>query len=135
MSRPQEKHCFVACKACMRCDRKGKAGCPSPYTCSGHVEIPGGHPWDSYDRDDECRCKEGVLQIRLKSGGFVRRRYLSSPFGGSIQTDAETQDDRDWNSYVDEQRELLNDPFFDPLTFGGQGSVTDWMRNARAGKI
>lgn len=132
--RPQERPCFEVCRSCFRCDAKGSRDCPHPYSCSGHIETPKGHKWSDDDIDDQCRCKEGVIQVRLKDGRLVRRRYLSSPFETKVMTDAETQDDRDWNAYVDEQRELRDDPFFDPLTFDGHGSVTDWMRNARTGR-
>jgi hypothetical protein len=132
---PQDKSCFIACASCYRCEKKGSSACPSSWNCSGHIEVTGGHPWDPYDRDDYCRCKEGILQIRLKSGRLVQRRFLSSPFADHVQTDAETTDERDWNAYIDQQRELRDDPTFDGLTFSdGSRGVTDWMRNARKGR-
>jgi len=73
------------------------------------------------------------MQIRLKSGRLVRRRFTSSPFGGKVSTDAETQDDRDWNSFISDQRELRDDPFFDPMRFNDGTSITDWQKNARNG--
>jgi hypothetical protein len=133
--RPQDKHCFAFCTSCMRCDRKGSSACPKPNSCSGHIETEQGHSWDPHDRDDYCRCKEGVLQIRLKAGGLVQRRYLSSPFKADIKTDAVTADERDWNAYIAEQRELRDDPTFDGLMFDdGSRGVTDWMNNARRGQ-
>lgn len=132
MLRPQEKFCFLICSSCYRCEKKGSSACPQPNSCSGHVETDEGHNWDSRDRDDYCRCKEGVLQVRLKNGMMVQRRFQSSPFAAEVKTDAISEDERDWNAYIDEQRELRDDPTFDGLAFDdGSTGVTDWMRNAR----
>lgn len=93
----------------------------------------GGHRWDSGDRDDACRCKEGILQMRLKSGRLVKRKYESSPFGGSVKTDVETQDERDWNSYVADQRELRDDPEYDPIRFDDGSGASSLSPRARGG--
>ncbi len=133
--RPREKHCFSFCPSCMRCNAKGSSVCPKRSGgCSGHIETDEGHNWDPYDIDDTCRCVEGVLQIRLKRGDLVKRRFNSNPFAAEVKTDAISEDERDWNAYIDEQRELRDDPFFDGLQFDdGSGGVTDWMNNVRKG--
>lgn len=132
--RPQEKSCFSLCLSCFRCEKKGTNACPAAYSCSGHIETDEGHDWDKYDRDDECRCKEGIMQVRLKSGNLVRRKFLSSPFESTVKTDAISQDESDWNAYLQEKREFLGDESFDPLQFeDGSGSVSDWVNNSRGG--
>jgi len=40
---------------------------------------------------------------------------MSNPFKGEVKTDAVSQDENDWNSYLYERREQLNDPGFNPV--------------------
>lgn len=70
---------------------------------------------DPYDRDDRCRCVDGVLQYRTQTGQLIISRYKNDPFKGRIQQTATTQDEKDWNSYVQSQREKYNDPHWDPI--------------------
>ena len=84
---------------------------------------------DPNDVDDFCRCPEGILQYRIKKGPLVQGKLQSDPFEGSAQFQPEDPDDKDWQEYVQREREKRDDPSFDPLTFdGGVGSVSDWMR-------
>lgn len=103
-----EQSCFKLCRSCGRCDSKGKwAKCNS---CNGRStrERPA-------DRDDYCRCTEGIMQLVTKNGRFIQRKFLSDPFAGRVITDAETEDERDWNTYLAEKREQLDDPTYDPI--------------------
>lgn len=132
-----EMSCWEPCPSCGRCESKGDSrGCPKQNTCSGRagksriMQVP-----DPYDRDDYCRCAEGVLQYRVQSGPkrglLVIRRFKSSPYGGSIKTDAISKDESDWMAYLDEQRERLNDEAWDPIQFEDGSSTSDRARRAR----
>ena len=105
-----DRWCFRLCTSCARCsDRGTRAKCVG---CNGrndpYRERPP-HP------DDYCRCSEGILQIRHKSGRIIQRRFESNPFKANVQTDAETQDERDWNQFLNEKREILDDPTWNPI--------------------
>ena len=104
------RSCWNPCKSCMRCeDRKKYAKCAS---CTGRVDrLREREP----DPDDYCRCKEGILQIVTKKGMMVQRKFLSDPYKGKVTTDAESEDEADWNQYVAEKREQLDDPSFNPI--------------------
>lgn len=124
---PSEKNCWKTCGSCWRCADKGKypAKCGS---CSGRND-----PYErrSHDPDDYCRCTEGILQIVTKDGRFIQRKFQSSPFATKVYTDAETEDERDWNAYLNEKREQLDDPNFDPLRFDDGSSVAEWTRGKK----
>lgn len=83
------------------------------------------------NRDHYCECKEGVMRWVTKKGYLIIRRYESDPFKKNIVTDAKTQDDRDWDAYIQEKREALNDELYDPLSFNDGTSVKVWDDNAR----
>lgn len=61
------------------------------------------------------------------------RQFQSSPYGGEVQTDAESQDERDWNSFISEKREQLDDPTYDPIQFEDGSSTTDWVNDQKKG--
>lgn len=72
---------------------------------------------DPHDIDDRCRCKEGIIQLRLKSGKLLQAPINRDPFGGET-TSAPTKksrDERDWESYLEEEREKRNDPNWNPV--------------------
>lgn len=126
---PSELRCWRTCGSCFRCADKGEH--PWCWKCSGRHDPK--RKRDPYDIDDHCRCTEGVLQYRLQTGQMLQRRFESNPFRSRVTTDAESEDDRDWNRYVDEKREKYDDPTWDPIQFPDNSSVTDWMRRARYG--
>lgn len=129
MINPSERWCWQTCMSCYRCGDKGRyAKCTS---CSGRHDPQ--RKRDPYDIDDTCRCTEGVLQIRLQTGKLVRRRFAQDPFAGSVKVDTETEDERDWGSWIKEKREQLDNPHFDPVTFHNGQSTYDWMQAARYG--
>lgn len=109
-SDPAKKRCFNGCLSCFRCANKGmKTECDS---CSGRPD-PAGQRIPC--RDDFCDCRNGVMRWLTKEGRLVVRKYMSNPFMGTVQTDAKTKDEEDWNSYLAEKREKLNDPEWNPI--------------------
>lgn len=127
MINPTERTCFVLCPSCFRCANKG---CQSLCNvCSGRHDPLLRH--DPYDIDDYCRCREGVLQYRVKAGRLIVRRFPANPFRNKLQFDVLSQDERDWESYVDDLRERLDDEDYDPVRFDNGPSTLNWMRKAR----
>ena len=119
---PIDLSCFKTCTSCARCANKGSL--PACNSCSGRPDRElRKEPRDYMDR---CRCTEGILQYRLKSGKLVIRKFESNPFVSKVITDAETADERDWREFVTEQRERFNDPNFDPITLQDGTSTMDW---------
>lgn len=107
-----DQSCFYACRSCSRCEDKGRyARCAS---CNGRAD-----PKRPAHPDDTCRCKEGVLAVRLANGRLIKRRFESNPFKGSVQTDAETQDERDWNSFIADKQNQMNNPNWNPIQIEG----------------
>lgn len=127
---PSSLPCWRLCTSCFRCADKGKyAKCSS---CSGRHDPELRR--DPYYIDDACRCTEGVLTYRTKWGKWIVRRFLTNPFKGKVTTDAETQDERDWNSYITEQRQIRGDESWDPVQFTDGSSTTDWARDWKRGR-
>jgi len=113
-SNPKDKHCFKLCTSCMRCSDKGiKVGCDN---CSGRLDTYGQRIPHS---DDYCDCTRGVMRWVTKEGRLVVRRYMSDPFGAMVKTDTVSKDEEDWNAYLNEKREELNDPTFNPIIAEG----------------
>lgn len=129
MMNPADRSCFIPCVSCNRCAQKGSmAACSS---CSGRFDPKLRR--DPYDIDDRCRCREGVLQYRTKMGRLVIVKLPTNPFKKRMVFDAMSQDEKEWERYVDEERERLNDPGFDPVRFANGQSTLDWARRARSG--
>lgn len=112
---PSDKSCWKTCPSCFKCEnrRRNYGVCGS---CSGKHD-PYGHYYP--DPDDYCDCVNGILRHRTASGRLIVRKFMSNPYAGSVRTDAETQDERDWNSFIAEQRELRHDPTFNPIQIEG----------------
>lgn len=72
------------------------------------------------------------MQYRVK-GWLIRRRFNTSPFAGTVKTDVETKDEQQWNAYVDDMREMLNDESWDPVTYEDGSSTRDDVQKARTG--
>lgn len=124
---PSTLPCFSTCASCFRCENKGQYD--KCNRCSGRHDPEGQR--DPYHIDDRCRCSEGILQYRLKNGHMIMRHFHSDPFAGKVVTDAESQDEKEWNAYVDEQREKYNNPDWDPVTFDDGTSTRDFLDQAR----
>ena len=123
---PAELSCFRACKACARCEDKGRyARC---NWCSGRHDPELRR--DPYDEDDHCRCTEGILQWRTQEGRFIQIKYPHNPFAGKVELEPKSQDELDWEMYLEQQRERFNDPEYDPITIDGK-SATDWANENR----
>lgn len=129
MINPSHKDCFKICHSCWRCSDKGRyARCNS---CSGRHDPA--LRLDPYDIDDRCRCPEGILQFRVKTGQLIKKNFVSNPFAGKVITDAETTDEKEWNQFIQERREQLGIPDWDPVRFDDGESTYDWTQRQRAG--
>lgn len=107
---PVNKHCFRPCVSCFRCANKGmKIECDS---CSGRPDPTGERIPHT---DDFCDCRNGVMRWMTKDGRLVVRRFMSNPFKGTVKTDAVTSDESDWNAYLYERREQIDNPEWDPI--------------------
>lgn len=124
---PARLSCFKACSSCLRCANKGSR--PECNSCSGCIDP--NLKRDPYDYSHRCRCSEGIMQYRLKNGKLVQRHFPSNPYGGKVITDTQTQDERDWHSFIDEKRQEYDDPNWDPIRFDDGSSATDWERKFR----
>lgn len=126
---PTEKWCWVTCASCFRCHDKGRY--PSCGSCSGRSEaLRVIEP----DPDDYCDCRNGILRYRTKSGRFIMRKFMSNPYKGEVKTDAETQDERDWNAFIDEKREKMDDPTWDPIQMMDGASAREWYEAWKKGR-
>ena len=108
---PSTKDCWVFCSSCNRCQDKGR------YTkcnkCSGRYDPNGSidpHP------EDYCDCKNGVLRWRTQQGKLIMTRFKSNPFAGKVKYLKQSEDERDWDSYVKDMRGKMNDPNWNPIT-------------------
>lgn len=43
-------------------------------------------------------------------------RFKSNPFKNKVQYEKKTEDERDWDAYVNDMREKLDDPNWNPIT-------------------
>lgn len=114
---PALKLCFNSCSACYRCKDKGRfpGRCD---TCSGCMD-PAGKI--DVDPDNFCQCAEGVLRWRTKNNRLIIRKYNSNPFGGRIQQKKETDDERDWERYLQEYREHMENPYVSTVSANMKG--------------
>lgn len=110
-SNPTEKWCWTFCASCNRCQDKGKynkcKGCSGRYDPEGTIEP---------DQDDYCDCKNGVLRWKTKEGKLLIVKFTSNPFKGKVTYKKKSEDERDWDAYVNDMREKLDDPTWDPIT-------------------
>lgn len=128
MQNPSDKYCFQMCKSCYRCaDRGSKAECQS---CSGrHDPDVKRYP----DPDDYCDCRNGILRYRLQNGRLIIQKFHHNPFGGKVTSEAQTADERDWQSFLNTAREKLDDPNWDPIQFVDGESTDKWLNKRRSG--
>ena len=127
---PADKPCWEYCTSCGRCEKKGTSACPYRNTCSGRFDPKGvriAHP------DDSCRCKEGVLQWVTQDGKLAQSRFLSNPFSGIVKYEGKTQDEIDWEDYLKDAREKLDDPDWDPIQFTDGRSTQRWFEQMHRG--
>lgn len=109
---PVNLPCWETCTACGRCKNKGRyAKCQS---CSGRNDptcAKDPHP------DDFCDCRNGILRWITKQGRLIIVKYKSNPYKTDIYKNHQTQDERDYESYLNDMRERLDDPTYDPIEF------------------
>ena len=107
---PGDRSCWETCQACYRCAAKGtRAQCTN---CSGRFDLNG--VTDPHE-DDRCRCREGILQYVRADAKFVQVKYRINPFEGKVLQIKKTEDERDWEAYLDELRERFEDEHYDPV--------------------
>lgn len=46
-------------------------------------------------------------------------RFNSNPYAGSVTYEKKSEDERDWESYLKDMREKMNDPDWNPITIYG----------------
>lgn len=108
---PTTKNCWVFCPSCNRCQDKGRyTKCGS---CSGRYDPKG---CIDPDKDDYCDCKNGILRWKTKEGRILMTRFKTNPFKGEVKYIKKSQDERDWDSYVKDMREKMDDPNWNPIT-------------------
>ena len=112
---PTTRSCWETCQACYRCEAKGtRAACNN---CSGRLDpfgVTDPHP------DDRCRCREGILQYVKANGQLTQVRYKTNPYKGKVLQIEKTEDERDWEAYLNNLREKHDNPNLDPI------EVTDY---------
>lgn len=108
---PVDNWCWVFCSSCNRCQDKGRytkcSGCSGRYDPEGIIDP---------DPSDYCDCKNGTLRWRTKQGKLIMTKFKSNPFKGTVKYEKKSEDERDWESYVNDMREKLNDPNWNPIT-------------------
>ena len=108
---PSVKDCWTFCSSCNRCSSKGAyskcKGCSGRYDPAGKVDP---------DIDDFCDCKNGILRWKTQQGRLVITKFKSNPFKGEVRYEKKSEDERDWDSYVNDMREKMNDPNWNPIT-------------------
>lgn len=128
ITNPSDKSCWNACTACHRCADKGRwescASCSGRYDSARRI-----YP----DPDDYCDCRNGILRWKTQKGQKIVTKYPGNPFAGKVQSEKETRDEREYESYLKGQRERLGDPHWDPVQFTDGVSTDQWMDKYRRG--
>ena len=111
---PAFKSCWRTCQSCFRCENKMKYdsnynGCRG---CSGRFDMYG--VTDPHE-DDQCRCAEGVLQYVKSTGEFKQVRFKHNPFNVRVKQIEESEDERDFERYVDEKKKKYDMETFQPI--------------------
>ncbi len=108
---PTENPCWIFCPSCNRCQDKGRYtkcnGCSGRFDPEGIIDP---------DKDDYCDCKNGNLRWKTKQGKLLMTRFKTNPFKGTVKYEKKSEDERDWDSYVADMREKLDDPNWNPIT-------------------
>lgn len=120
---PTDKPCWNLCLSCHRCADKGKYS--KCYSCSGRQDP---HQRLIHDPDDYCDCRNGILRWVTKKGQHLVVKIPTNPFEGKVKVESVSESERDWNAYLNDMRERLNDPEWDPLRFSDGSSVDEWTK-------
>jgi hypothetical protein len=111
---PVERSCWGTCQSCGRCQNFGSNSlCGN--VCSGRWDPDG-----KIDPDgrDFCDCKNGWLRWKTQKGQMLYAKYNRNPFSGTVQSESVTEDERDYDAYVNDMREKMGDPTYTPVTIG-----------------
>lgn len=129
---PADKDCWKYCRSCGRCENRFNNYCDSKCNgCSGRFDPRGmRHP----HHRDYCRCKEGVLQWVTQEGKLAQSYYLSDPYGGVVKYEGKTDDEVDWEDYISDAREKLDDPDWDPIQFADGRSTQKFFNQMSKGQ-
>ena len=107
---PTDKPCWTVCFSCSRCADKGR------YTkcnkCSGRYDPLGKV---DPDHEDYCDCKNGNLRWKTQQGRLIMTKFTTNPFRGQVKYEKQSEDERDWDSYVSDMREKMDNPYFNPI--------------------
>lgn len=106
-----EKDCWKTCGACFRCENKD-VNSKKCHNCSGRHN-PTGHM--APDDEDFCACSTGVLRWRDKVGQLRITKYNKNPFKSSLVTETKTADEREWEGYLHDVREKMDNPNWTPI--------------------
>jgi len=60
------------------------------------------------------------LRWRDRQGRLIISKYKSNPFKAEIIVQKETEDERDWNAYLKDCREKMDNPTWDPIVITEQ---------------
>lgn len=123
------RECWKPCRSCFKCEDQGKfAKCAS---CPGRADF---YRRMYNDPDSYCDCRNGILRHRTQAGRLIVRKFLSSPYGGSVRTDAVSEDEEQWNAYIQERREFLQNPTWDPIKMPDGSGASEWSDKFRVGR-
>jgi hypothetical protein len=121
---PSDRACWEGCSSCGRCEKKGSTNCPNPTNCSGRFDPRGmRHP----HVDDFCDCKNGILRWVTGEGQLCHTKFLSNPFAGVVKYKGKSNDELDWENYLNDVREKTDDPDWDPIQIGDDKSAQRWL--------
>jgi hypothetical protein len=42
-------------------------------------------------------------------------KFTTNPFRGQVKYEKQSEDERDWDSYVSDMREKMDNPYFNPI--------------------
>lgn len=108
---PTNRWCWSLCTSCNRCEDKGRYGhckdCSGRYDPKLNIEP---------DRDDFCDCRNGNLRWKTQKGRLIVTKFKSNPYKGEVKYEKKSEDERDWDSYVKDMREKMDDPTWNPIT-------------------
>ena len=128
MTNPVQKTCWETCPVCFKCANRNRQSGTSCNKCPGRND-----PMHRLSYDDRvfCDCRNGVLRHMTKEGRLIVRNFPNNPYETKVVQEKVTQEERDWEYYLQGMREALDDPYWDPLRFNDDTSVSEWNRQHR----
>jgi len=83
--------------------------------------------------DDVCACTEGVLRYRTERGQLIVRPYRSNPYNATVKQRVKTDDERDWDAYLQEYRERMDNPYISPISIDTRPGKKAYFQDLEAG--